>query len=157
MCLTPSTWKVQDGEARSAVKTMLCCPLPIPFTGQWANCSGADAQVVSCHCILSSFILLLSSLVHRLPYLDLLWRRLLSSESLTSIVIACAKQVRKLCVNPYISIVNLLQTYKHTNTISDHQCLLHQHNYEPHAKAFSNKNASHFIMPLCNSFCSGCE
>ena len=28
-CLMQSTWKVQNGEARSAVETTPCCPLPI--------------------------------------------------------------------------------------------------------------------------------
>jgi len=37
MCLTPSTWKVQNGKARSAVETTACCPPPILFTGQRAK------------------------------------------------------------------------------------------------------------------------
>ena len=51
MCLTQSTWKVRNGEARSAVEMMPCCPPPIPLHGSASevNSSSADTQVVSCH------------------------------------------------------------------------------------------------------------
>ena len=64
MCLTRSTWKVQNGEARSAVEMTPCCPPPIPLHGSASevNSSSADTQVVSCHCYV----------VNRLPYI---WTR----------------------------------------------------------------------------------
>ena len=69
-CVMRSTWKVRNGEARSAVETTPCCPLPIPACSQSANKvnrSGADAQVISCIVTLSSFILLLSSWPSSIP------------------------------------------------------------------------------------------
>ena len=52
MCLTRSTWKVRNGEARSAVEMMLCCPPPIPLHGSASkvNSLSADTQVISRHC-----------------------------------------------------------------------------------------------------------
>ena len=57
------------------------------------------------------------------------------------------KKVRKLCVNPCISIINPLwtymhtyiHTYKHNLRLRPHQCLPRLHDYEPHANTFSNK------------------
>ena len=49
-CLTWSTWKDRNGEARSAGETMLCCPPPIPSrVSERSNRLGGGAQVVSCH------------------------------------------------------------------------------------------------------------
>ena len=83
------------------------------------NRSGADAHSFLVTIILLSFILLLSSQPSSI-HLDSFRRHLLSSESSTSISImmascaASAKEVRKLCVNLYISIINLLWTDRHT-------------------------------------------
>ena len=78
MCLTPSTWKVQNGEARSAVETTPCCPPPIPLNrsrvserskslGCW---SVSRSLLLPLSCRLSSFCWV----VNHLPYLRL-WTR----------------------------------------------------------------------------------
>ena len=71
-CLTWSTWKVWNGEARSAGKTTLCCPLPIcswvserSISLAWWHASHFLSPL-SCH--LSSFCWA----VNRLPYI---WTR----------------------------------------------------------------------------------
>ena len=95
------------------------------------NRSGGDVQVVSCHRYLVVFHPFVEQLTVSSIHLDSFWRRLLSSESLTSISVpsrngflsGTCQKVCKLCINPYISIVNPLQTdiqtYIHTNTTSD--------------------------------------
>ena len=47
----PHVEHVKNGEARSAVKMMPCCPPPILLHGSASevNSSSADVQVVSCH------------------------------------------------------------------------------------------------------------
>ena len=117
MCLAQSTWKVWNGDGRSMVETMPCCASVYPVHGSASkvNCSDADAQVVFCH-----GCLVFHPFVEQLTvfYVSGLVRRcLLSSESSTSmqpplhhIAMASwasrAKQVHKLCLNPYISTVN---------------------------------------------------
>ena len=66
MRLTSSTWKVRSDEISngwSTAEMTLCCTsaYPVHRLASNVNCSGADAQVVSCHGVILSFILLLSS------------------------------------------------------------------------------------------------
>ena len=114
-CLTRSTWKDRNGEARSAGETMLCCPPPI--------CSRVSEQSKSLECwhasrFLSSLSCRLSSFcwaVNRLPYiwtcsvvifyLPSPWPRSLRYRE---------RHVPKVCINLYIWIVNPLRTYIHT-------------------------------------------
>ena len=114
MCLTQSTWKVQNGKPWSAVKMTPCCPPPMPFYGSAneVNSSSADAQVVSCHrylvvfypCVEQLTVFHTSGLVLALSSI----LRVLESWA------ARAKQVRKLCLNRYISTINPWQTYIQT-------------------------------------------
>ena len=56
-----------------------------------------------------------------------------------TVVLSC-RRVRKLYVNLYTSVINLLRTdihaYKHSIRLRPHKRLPRQHNYVPHAKAF---------------------
>ena len=121
-CLTRSTWKDRNGEARSTGKTTLCCPPPIrsPVSerskslGWWRASRFLSPYLVVFH----PFVEQLTVFIH----LDSFWRRLLSSESSTSISMlsrpsGTCQKVRKLCINPCISIVNPLRTDIHTYTL----------------------------------------
>ena len=46
-----TTWKVQNGEARSTGEMTPCCPPPVSVheSASKVNSSGGDVQVVSCH------------------------------------------------------------------------------------------------------------
>ena len=155
MCLTASTWKVVDRTKwRSEVEiiqlqysapespycdTMLSSNYPIHGSLSEVNCRSAVMQVVSCQ--LFAF---LSWAVNHLLYL---WTCSLAivfyppSHPLHAMApwVARVGKVHKLWVNQYISIVNLLRTSihtcKHKLRLRPHQ---HPHDYEPHAKAFSN-------------------
>ena len=119
--LTRSTWKDRNGEARSASETMPCCPPPIRSrvserskSLRWWRAS-RFLSLLSCR--LSSFCWA----VNTLPYI---WTRsgvifyLPSprprSPSHDGILSGMCQKVRKLCINPYISIVNQLRTDKCT-------------------------------------------
>ena len=122
-CPTRSTWKVWDGVAQSAGKTMLCCPPPIRSC-QWLSVRSkllgwwhASHFLSPLSCRLSSFCWA----VNHLPYI---WTRSgavfyppsLCDLKLHAIHVARRRperhvpKVRKLCIHPYISIVNPLQT-----------------------------------------------
>ena len=114
MCLTRSMWKVRNGEARSAVEMTLCCPPPIPLHGSASKVSSSsgDAQVISCH----RYLVVFHSFVEQLTVFHTSGLVLASSSILRVLDLhlhhamaswaACAKQVHKLFLNPYISTVN---------------------------------------------------
>ena len=91
---------------------------PIHGSASKVNCSGADAQVTSCH----RYLVVFHPFVEQLTVFHISELVLTSSsilKTLTPIVMASwaarAKEVCKLCINPYISIVNhYRQTYIYT-------------------------------------------
>ena len=119
-CLTRSTW---NGEAQSAGKTTLCCPPPRSRVSELSKSLGwwhTSRFLSPLPCRLSSFCWA----VNRLSYI---WTRSGVARSSVLRVLgfdlhAIARwhherhmpKVRKLCINPYISIVNLLRTDIHT-------------------------------------------
>ena len=88
------------------------------------NLSGGGVQVVSCHRYLVVFHLFVEQLtvsIHLDSFLRLLSSEISTSISMPShdgILSGMCQKLRKLCINPYISIVNPLrtdiQTYIHT-------------------------------------------
>ena len=142
MCFTPSTWKVWLDEMMSSKcgrdDVMLFSTYPV---------HGSEArQIAQVQTSKSSPVTIILLSCRLINHLDSFWHCFLSSKSWTSIAMAswaaCAKKVCKLCVNPHISIVNLLQTdvhtYKYNLRLRLHQQLPRLHAYEPHAKAFGN-------------------
>ena len=90
-CLTWSTWKFQSGEA--------VFRLSVHESASEVSRSGGDAQVVSHHRYLVVFR----------PFVE---QFLISMPSCDGILSGTCQKVRKLCINPYISIINPLgQTY----------------------------------------------
>ena len=88
---------------------VLSSAYPVHGSASKVNRSGADAQVVSCH----RYLVVFHPFIEQLTVFHISGLVLASSsilESLTSTAMASwaarAKEVRKLCVNPYISIVN---------------------------------------------------
>ena len=120
-CLTWSTWKVRNGEARSAGETTPCCPPPHGSASK-VNHSGGDAQVVSCHRYLVVFhpfveqltVFHTSGLVLALSSIFRVLDSTLIMPLCDGILSGTCQKVRKLCINPYISIVNPLRTAIHT-------------------------------------------
>ena len=110
-CLTRTAWKVQNDEARSTGEMTPCClHLSVHESVSEVNCSGGDVQVVSHHCCIVVFhpveqltvfhtsgLVLASSSIFRVLDLDL--------HAIAHWHPECQK-VRKLCINPYISIIN---------------------------------------------------
>ena len=88
---------------------------PVHRSASQVNCSGADAQVVSCH----RYLVVFHPFVEQLTFFHTSGLVLASSSILRVLIVmaswaARAKEVRKLCVNQYISMVNLLRTDIHT-------------------------------------------
>ena len=147
-CLTRSMWKVYNGEALEALARWTpCCPPPIrswvskrsKSLGWWH--SSHSLSPLSCR--LSSFCWT----VNRLPYI---WTCSgivfypLSPRTWSpchvplhdSIMSGTCQKIRKLCINPYISIINQLQnTYIHTSTTSDQDP---SSTHQPHGKVCGN-------------------
>ena len=99
------------------------------------ECSGSSwvlsqsACICLCQCeymhiIWSTYTKLLIGLHLYLRTHSLACHRLLSSESLMTPQTAHARTLRKLCVNPYFSIVNLLQTYIQPQTKTQLACAM---------------------------------
>ena len=86
----PSSKRCRD----EACETVLSSAYPVHGSASKVNCSGADAQVVSCH----RYLVVFHPFVGQSKHLDSFWCRLLSTTS-TSITMvswaACAKAVRK--------------------------------------------------------------
>ena len=118
-CLTQSTSKVRNGEAR----TTPCCPPPRSRVSELSKSLGwwrASRFVSLLPCCLSSFCWA----VNRLPYI---WTRSGIARSSVLRVLGLdlhaiapwhherhVPEVRKLCINPYISIISPLRTDIHT-------------------------------------------
>ena len=113
--LTQSTWKVRNGEARSAGKMKLSCPLPIrSWVSEWSKslgwCHWCHHYLVVFHPFVgqltvfhTSGLILASSSIFRVLDLDL-------HAMCAGILSGTCRKVCKLCINPYISIINSLRT-----------------------------------------------
>ena len=125
-CLTRSTWKVQNGNAWSAGETTPCCPPPIRSRiseqRKWLGWWRASRFLSLLSCCLSSFCWAVNYNRPRSPCL----------RAMASWVARAKRYVNYICINPYISIANALQTdiqtyihtyihtYKHNLRLSPH-------------------------------------
>ena len=127
---TRSTWKVRNGETRSAGETTPCCPPPIRSrVSSKVNRSGGDA---SCH----SYLVIFHPFVEQLTCLPYIRTRSgvvfcppsprprspCHAPSRDGIMSGTCQKVRKLCI--YFNRKPLrtkIQTYKHTSTTSDYK------------------------------------
>ena len=124
MCLTQSTWKVRSDEmAKLKVlsrqrRTVLCLSRSqVSERSKSLGCWRASRFLSKLSYRLSSFCWA----VNRFPYI---WTHsgvflYFPSPRPPSMWVACAKEVCKQCVNPYILIVNPLRTDRHASTTSD--------------------------------------
>ena len=123
MCLTRSTWKVRSNKMAKlkALSRRHCAVLhlsraQVSDQSKSLRCWHASRFLSPLSCCLSSFCWA----VNRLPYIwthsgVVFYPQVLDLDR-DGIWAACAKQVHvhKLCVNPYISIINPLRTDIHT-------------------------------------------
>ena len=123
MCLMPSMWKFWLDEMAKLEPRLrdpvLSSAYPVHESASEVNCSGADRQVVSCHCSLVIF----HSFVEQLTVFHISGLILASSSVLQVLNLdlhhdgIMSGMCHKLCVN---SIINRYgQTCIHTSTTSD--------------------------------------
>ena len=159
-CLTWSTWKVYNGEALEVlVRWTPCCPPPIrSWVSKQSKSLGwwRSSRLLSpLSCRLSSFCWT----VNHLPYIWTCsgiiyppspWTWSCHVPSHDSIMSGMCQKIRKLCINPYISIVNKLRNaYVRTSTTSDQD---HSSAHQPHGKAFGDNGVSQWGLNMLPTF-----